>query len=113
MLWLGIRELGMAWVGECDRSPVAWRYGTSLPTARLYVYIGLNVTYQHKTSLMSRFLHVEFNTPLCRVQSVLQIGENQKYYFAVQRYEVLKTVKTSNLKAHNNEKMALKKKNII
>ena len=32
----------------------------------------------HETSLMSQFLHVEFYTPLCRVQAVLQIGENQK-----------------------------------
>ena len=41
----------------------------------------MNMTYVshlHKTSLMLRFLNVEFNIPLCRVQSVLQIGENEK-----------------------------------
>ena len=38
----------------------------------------INVTYLHETSLMSQFLHVEFNIPLCRVQSVLHISENQK-----------------------------------
>ena len=36
------------------------------------------VTHLHKTSLKSPFLHVEFNIPLGRVQSLLQIGENQK-----------------------------------
>ena len=32
------------------------------------------------------------------------------YYFSIKSYGVLKTVKTSNLKAHNNEKMAVKEK---
>ena len=60
---------------------------------------------------MLRFLHVAFNIPLCRVQSVLQIGENQKsYYFYIQSYGILKTVKISNLKVHNNVKMAVKEK---
>ena len=68
------------------------------------------VTYLHKTSLMSRFSHVEFNKPLCRVQSVLQIGEYQKYYFSIQSYGILKTAKISNLKANNNEKIAVKEK---
>ena len=36
------------------------------------------VTYLHKTSLMSQFLHVQFNIPLCRAQSVLQSGKKQK-----------------------------------
>ena len=36
------------------------------------------VTHLHKTSLKSRFLHVEFKNPFCRAQSVLQFGENQK-----------------------------------
>ena len=38
----------------------------------------IHVTYLYKTSLMSRFSHVEFNKPLCGAQSVLQISENQK-----------------------------------
>ena len=61
---------------------------------------------------MSQFLHVEFNTPFSRVWSVLQIAENQKliYYFSIQSYGILKTAKTSNLKAHNNGKMAVKEK---
>ena len=33
-----------------------------------------------------------------------------QYYFSIQSYGILKTVKTSNLKAHNNEKMAVKEK---
>ena len=33
-----------------------------------------NVTHLHKTSLKSRFLHVEFKNPFCRAQSVLQFG---------------------------------------
>ena len=32
-LRLGVREQGMAGVGECDGQPVAWRFGTSSPTA--------------------------------------------------------------------------------
>ena len=32
------------------------------------------------------------------------------YYFSIQRYGILKTVKTSNDKAHNDEKMAVKEK---
>ena len=69
------------------------------------------MTHLHKTSLMLQFSHVEFNIPLCRVQSVLQIGENQKsvlfFYPKLWNFE---TVKTSNLKAHDNEKMAGKEK---
>ena len=45
---------------------------------------------------MSQFLYVEFNIPLSGVQSVLY------------KFGILKTAKTSNLKAHNNEKMAVK-----
>ena len=51
-----------------------------------------------KTSLMSRFLHVEFNIPLCRVQSVLQIGENQKsilfFYPKLCNFENNKNIKS-------------------
>ena len=54
---------------------------------------------------MSRFLHVEFDILLCRVQSMLQIGENQKsILFFCPNYGILKKVKTS----HENEKMAVK-----
>ena len=53
---------------------------------------------------MFRILHVEFNIPLCRAQ----IGENQKS--SIQRFVILKRVKTSNVKAHNYEKMAVKQK---
>ena len=57
------------------------------------------------------FLHVEFELPHCTAQSVLQIGENQKSIFSYnQSYGILKTAKTSNLKEHNNEKMAVKEK---
>ena len=63
------------------------------------------VTYLHKTRL-SRFLHVEFNIPLCR-------ATRSQYYFSIQSYGFLKTAKTSNLKAHNNEKMAVKEKKHI
>ena len=44
----------------------------------LFLFSSISVTYLHKTSLMSPFLHVELKKTLCRVQSVLQIGENQK-----------------------------------
>ena len=60
----------------------------------------LYVTCLHKTSLMSQFLHVEFNVPFCTVQSAL----------CNVSYVILKTAKTSNLKAHNNEKMDFKEK---
>ena len=33
-----------------------------------------------------------------------------QYYFSAQSYGILKTVKTSNLKGHNNEKMTVKEK---
>ena len=33
-----------------------------------------------------------------------------QYYFSIQSYGILKTAKTSNLKVHNNEKMAIKEK---
>ena len=54
---------------------------------------------------------MEFNVQLCRAQSILQIGENQKsiLYFYTKLWN-LKTVETSNLKAYNNEKMAVKEK---
>ena len=68
------------------------------------------MTHLHETSLMWQFLHVEFNIPICREQSVLQIDE---YYFSLQSYEILKTAKMSNLKSHNNEKMAVKEKRTI
>ena len=60
---------------------------------------------------MSRFLHVVFNKALCRVESVLQIGENQKsilfFYPKLWNFE---NSETSNLEAHNNEKMAVQEK---
>ena len=61
------------------------------------------VTYLHETSLMSRFLHVEFNMPICK-------ATRSQYYFSIQSYGFLKTAKTSNLKANNNEKMAVNEK---
>ena len=51
-------------------------FGASGPPAENKIVI--YVTHLHETSLMSRFVHVEFNIALCRVQFVLQIGENQK-----------------------------------
>ena len=69
------------------------------------------MTYLHETSLMSQFLHVEFNTPLGRVQSVLQIGENQKsILFFFPKLWNFENSETSNLKAHNDEKMEVKGK---
>ena len=72
------------------------------------------MTYLHNTSLMSRFLHVEFNISICRAQPVLHIGQNQKskliFLSKVNCYGILKTVKIANLKAHYNEKMAVKEK---
>ena len=60
---------------------------------------------------MLQFLQVEFNIPLCRAQSVLQIGKTRsQYYFSIQNYGILKTVKTSNIQVHNNEQMAVKEK---
>ena len=38
------------------------------------------------------------------------VKTRSQYYFSIQSYEILKTVKTSNLEAHNNEKMAVKAK---
>ena len=43
-----------------------------------FIYVSIFVTHLHKTSLMSQFSLVQFNIPLCREQSVLQIGENQR-----------------------------------
>ena len=69
------------------------------------------MTHLHETSLMSRFLVVEFNIPFYRVQFVLQIGETSgQYYFSIRSNGILKTVERSNLKAHINEKMAVKEK---
>ena len=33
------------------------------------------------------------------------VKTRSQYYFSIQSYVILKTTKTSNLKAHNNEKM--------
>ena len=33
-----------------------------------------------------------------------------QYYFSIQNYGILKTVKTSNIQVHNNEQMAVKEK---
>ena len=80
------------------------------------IFKGINqyVTHLHETSLMWRFLHVEFNKPLlvCRVQSVLSnwMKTRSQYYFSVQSFGIFKTAKTSYLKTHNNEKMAVKAK---
>ena len=38
----------------------------------------MKMTHLHKSSLMSQFLHVEFNGLLCTLQSALQIDENEK-----------------------------------
>ena len=58
----------------------------------------INVTHLHETSLMSRYLHVEFNIPICRVQSVLQIGENQKsilfFYLKLWNFENSENIKS-------------------
>ena len=38
------------------------------------------------------------------------VKTRSQYYFSIQSYGILKTGKTSNLKAHNNEKMAVNEK---
>ena len=38
------------------------------------------------------------------------VKTKSQYYFSIQSYGILKTAKTSNLKAHNDEKMAVKEK---
>ena len=38
------------------------------------------------------------------------VKTRSQYYFSVQSYGILKTVKTSNVKALNDEKMAVKEK---
>ena len=69
------------------------------------------VTNLHETSLMSDFYmwsliyhFVEYSLCYTLVKS------RSQYYFSVQSYGILKTVKSSNLKAQNNEKMAIKEK---
>ena len=56
------------------------------------------VTHLHKTSLKSRFLHVELKIPFCRVQSVLQFGENQKsilfFYLKLLNFENSKNIQS-------------------
>ena len=63
------------------------------------------------TRLKSRFLQVEIKNPFCRAQSCYNLVKTRgQYYFSIQSYGILKTAKTSNLKAHNNEKIAIKEK---
>ena len=38
------------------------------------------------------------------------VKTRSQYYFSIHSYGILNTVKTSNLKEHNNEKMAVKEK---
>ena len=38
------------------------------------------------------------------------VKTRSQYYFSIQSYEILKTAKTSDLEAHNHEKMAVKEK---
>ena len=38
------------------------------------------------------------------------VKTRSQYYFSIQSYGILITVKTSNLKAHNNEKMSVQEK---
>ena len=38
------------------------------------------------------------------------VKTRSQYYFSIQSYGILKTAKTSNLKAHNDEKMTVKEK---
>ena len=49
------------------------------------------------------------DTPMHSLCYKLVKTRNQ-YYFSIQSYGILKTPKTSNLKAHNDEKMAVKEK---
>ena len=41
------------------------------------------------------------------------VKTRSQYYFSLQSYGILKTAKKSNLKAHNDEKMAVKEKEPI
>ena len=40
------------------------------------------------------------------------VKTRSQYHFSIQSYGILKTVKTSNLKAHNNEKVFIKEKEL-
>ena len=69
------------------------------------------VTHLHKTSLKLRFLHVEFKINFVGHSLCYNLVKTRvQYYFSIQSYRILKTAKTSNPKAHNNEKMAVKEK---
>ena len=68
----------------------------------------LYLTHLHGTSHMSPFLHVEFFAEYSLCHKLVKT--RSPYYFCIQSYGILKTAKTANLKAHNNEKMAVKDK---
>ena len=67
----------------------------------------LSVTNLHKTSLMSRFLHVQYQFVEYSVCYKL-VRTGCQYYFFIQSYGILNTTKITNLKAQTNEKMAEK-----
>ena len=59
----------------------------------------------------SRFLHVEFKNHFVEHSLCYNLVKTRsQYYFSIQSYGILKTGKTPNLKAHNNEEMAVKEK---
>ena len=60
---------------------------------------------------MSQFLHVEFDRRLVEYSPCYKLVKTRiQYCFSIQSYEILKTAKTSNLKAQNDEKMAVNEK---
>ena len=62
-----------------------------------------NLTYLHETSLMSRFLDMELIYHLVEHRLCYKLVKTRSQYFlSFQSYGILKTVKTSNLKAHNS-----------
>ena len=56
------------------------------------------VTHLHETSLMSQFLHVEFNISRFRAHPLLQIGENQKsklfFFLKLWNFEYSENIKS-------------------
>ena len=56
----------------------------------------------HMWSLIYHFVEHSMCYTLVKTRS--------QYYFSIQSYGILKTAKTSNLKAHNDEKMTVKEK---
>ena len=64
--------------------------------------------YQYVAKLIRSLIYLFVEYSLC----YNLVKTRNQYYFSIQSYGILKTAKTSNLKAHNNEKMEIKEKEI-